>query len=314
MAAPQTGPVPDTENTSPDDPGNIRFGLILALSAAFLFSTKPIIIKWLYGLGMTAMPLMGLRMVIALPVYLIIGAVLWGRMKKKPKATDVARAAAVGLLGYYLASLLDLSGLEYVSAQLERLMLYAYPSMVVVIGALFFGAKVSRTVIPALVLTYIGLGIMYGHDLQIAPPGTSEADITKGTLLILGSALSFSLFILCSKRSIAELGSLFFTCISMGSATVATLLHYTISEGLVIPEMDAPRWTGTLVLAIMATVVPSFMVSEAIKRIGPAKASVSGTIGPVMTTIMAILFLGEPFGWTAVIGMALVMLGVSRLK
>lgn len=314
MAAPQTGPVPGTENSSPDDPGNTRFGLILALSAAFLFSTKPIIIKWLYGLGMTAMPLMGLRMVIALPVYLIIGAVLWGRMKKKPRATDVARAAAVGLLGYYLASLLDLSGLEYVSAQLERLMLYAYPSMVVVIGALFFGAKVSRTVIPALVLTYIGLGIMYGHDLQIAPPGTSEADITKGTLLILGSALSFSLFILFSKRSIAELGSLFFTCISMGSATVATLLHYAISEGLVIPEMDAPRWTGTLVLAIMATVVPSFMVSEAIKRIGPAKASVSGTIGPVMTTIMAILFLGEPFGWTAVIGMALVMLGVSRLK
>ena len=293
---------------------NLRVGLTLAFTAAFLFSTKPIIIKWLYSLGMSALPLMGLRMLVAFPVYLIIGFYLWNRMESKPTSTNLLRASAVGLLGYYLASLLDLSGLEYVSAQLERLMLYAYPSMVIIIGALFFGAKVSRSVIPALLLTYAGLGVMYGHDLQIAPPGTSNADITKGTLLIIGSALSFSLFILFSKRGIAELGSLFFTCVSMASATLATLVHYVITEGISLPDMDATRWSGTLLLALLATVVPSFMVSEAIKRIGPAKASVSGTIGPVMTTIMAILFLGEPFGWTAVLGMALVMIGVSRLK
>lgn len=293
---------------------NLRVGLTLAFTAAFLFSTKPIIIKWLYSLGMSAVPLMGLRMLIALPVYLAIGVYLWRKMETKPDGRTLLRAAAVGLLGYYMASLLDLSGLEYVSAQLERLMLYAYPSMVVILGAIFFGAKVGRSVIPALILTYAGLGVMYGHDLQIAPPGTSNADITKGTLLILGSALSFSLFILFSKRGIAELGSLLFTCISMGSATLATLVHYAIVEGMSLPGMDATRWSGTLLLALLATVVPSFMVSEAIKRIGPAKASVSGTIGPVMTTIMAILFLGEPFGWTAVLGMALVMIGVSRLK
>ncbi|WP_297530649.1 DMT family transporter [Thalassolituus sp.] len=293
---------------------NLRVGLTLAFTAAFLFSTKPIIIKWLYSLGMSALPLMGLRMLVAFPVYLIIGFYLWNRMESKPSGTNLLRASAVGLLGYYLASLLDLSGLEYVSAQLERLMLYAYPSMVIIIGALFFGAKVSRSVIPALLLTYAGLGVMYGHDLQIAPPGTSNADITKGTLLIIGSALSFSLFILFSKRGIAELGSLFFTCVSMASATLATLVHYVITEGISLPDMDATRWSGTLLLALLATVVPSFMVSEAIKRIGPAKASVSGTIGPVMTTIMAILFLGEPFGWAAVVGMTLVMIGVSRLK
>ncbi|MEC7546501.1 MAG: DMT family transporter [Pseudomonadota bacterium] len=293
---------------------NLRVGLALAFTAAFLFSTKPIIIKWLYSLGMSALPLMGLRMLVAFPVYLIIGFYLWNRMESKPSGTNLLRASAVGLLGYYLASLLDLSGLEYVSAQLERLMLYAYPSMVIIIGALFFGAKVSRSVIPALLLTYAGLGVMYGHDLQIAPPGTSNADITKGTLLIIGSALSFSLFILFSKRGIAELGSLFFTCVSMASATLATLVHYVITEGVRLPDMDATRWSGTLLLALLATVAPSFMVSEAIKRIGPAKASVSGTIGPVMTTIMAILFLGEPFGWAAVVGMTLVMIGVSRLK
>lgn len=289
-------------------------GLVLALSAAFLFSTKPILIKWLYGLGMTALPLMGLRLVIALPLYVIVGVVMWGRLANKPSLRDVCNAAAIGLLGYYLASYLDLSGLEYVSAQLERLMLYAYPSMVVIMGALFFGAKVNRSIIPALILTYAGLAVMYGHDLNIAPVGTDPADITKGTLLILASALSFSLYVLFSKKSIARLGSLLFTSIAMGSATIATIVHYAIVEGAVMPDMTTQIWGGVLILAIMATVVPSFMVSEAIKRIGPAKTSVSGTIGPVMTTIMAIMFLGEPFGWLTALGMALVMLGVTRLQ
>lgn len=289
-------------------------GLILALSAAFLFSTKPILIKWLYSLGMTALPLMGLRLVVALPLYVLIGFVMWKKMANKPSLGDIGNAAAIGLLGYYLASYLDLSGLEHVSAQLERLMLYAYPSMVVIIGALFFGAKISRSIIPALVLTYAGLAVMYGHDLEIAPPGTDITNITKGTLLILASALSFSLYVLFSKKSIASLGSLLFTSIAMASATVATIVHYAIVEGAVIPEMTTQLWVGVLILAVFATVVPSFMVSEAIKRIGPAKTSVSGTIGPVMTTIMAVVFLGEPFGWLTALGMALVMLGVSRLK
>jgi drug/metabolite transporter (DMT)-like permease len=303
------GTPPAQENNT-----TVSTGLVLALSAAFLFSTKPILIKWLYGLGMTALPLMGLRLVIALPLYVIVGAVMWGRLAKKPSLRDVCNAAAIGLLGYYLASYLDLSGLEYVSAQLERLMLYAYPSMVVIIGALFFGAKVNRSIIPALILTYAGLAVMYGHDLNIAPVGTDPADITKGTLLILASALSFSLYVLFSKKSIARLGSLLFTSIAMGSATIATIVHYAIVEGAVMPDMTAQIWGGVLILAIMATVVPSFMVSEAIKRIGPAKTSVSGTIGPVMTTIMAIMFLGEPFGWLTALGMALVMLGVTRLQ
>lgn len=303
------GTPPAQENNT-----TVSTGLVLALSAAFLFSTKPILIKWLYGLGMTALPLMGLRLVIALPLYMIVGVVMWGRLANKPSLRDVCNAAAIGLLGYYLASYLDLSGLEYVSAQLERLMLYAYPSMVVIMGALFFGAKVNRSIIPALILTYAGLAVMYGHDLNIAPVGTDPADITKGTLLILASALSFSLYVLFSKKSIARLGSLLFTSIAMGSATIATIVHYAIVEGAVMPDMTAQIWGGVLILAIMATVVPSFMVSEAIKRIGPAKTSVSGTIGPVMTTIMAIMFLGEPFGWLTALGMALVMLGVTRLQ
>ncbi len=291
-----------------------RYGLTLALSGAILISMKPIIIKWLYGLGMTAIPLLGVRMLLALPLYLVIGIYLWNKLPQKPSAQVVLRAAAVGLIGYYLASVFDLLGLEYVTAQLERLMLYAYPSMVIILGAAFFGIPVSRRVIPPLVITYVGLAIMYGHDLDMAPAGSSSADITKGTLLILASALCYALYILFSKRGVAELGSLLFTCIAMGSATLACLLQYRIIEGPQLPEMDLQRWTGTLLLTVFSTVLPSFLVSEAIRRIGPAKTSVTGTVGPVATTVMAVVILDEPFGWAAVLGMALVLFGVSRLK
>lgn len=288
-----------------------RFGLMLALCAAFLFSTKPIIIKWLYELGMTALPLMWLRMMLAMPVYVVVGWLAWKRLPLKPTALQLLKAASTGLLGYWLASYLDLRGLEYVSAQLERLMLYAYPTLVIILGALFFGQQFQRHHIVALILTYIGLILVYGQDLQFA---TDNIATTKGTLLILASALSFSLYILFSKNAIGNMGSLLFTSIAMGSAALATMLHYGISYGVSLPEMDSTRWLGTIVLAIFATVVPSFLVSEAIKRIGPAKTSVSGTIGPVATTLMAIIFLGEPFGWLTAAGMALVMLGVSRLQ
>ncbi|MCD8522899.1 MAG: DMT family transporter [Saccharospirillaceae bacterium] len=296
---------------STTDTDTARFGLILALSAAFLFSTKPIIIKWLYDLGMTALPLMWLRMMLATPVYMIVGWLAWKRLPVKPTAQQLLKAAGTGLLGYWLASYLDLRGLEYVSAQLERLMLYAYPTLVIILGALFFGQPFQRHHIAALILTYAGLILVYGQDLQFA---TDNATITQGTLLVLASALSFSLYILFSKNAIGNMGSLLFTSIAMGSAALATMLHYGIHYGVSLPDMDTTRWLGTVVLAIFATVIPSFLVSEAIKRIGPAKTSVSGTIGPVATTLMAIIVLGEPFGWLTAAGMALVMLGVSRLQ
>lgn len=301
----------DTQSTpQTDSPSHLRFGLMLALAAAFLFSTKPIIIKWLYEIGMSPLPLMWLRMLMAMPVYLLVGIVVWRRLAVKPNIRQVAAAAGIGLLGYYLASLLDLQGLQYVSAQLERLMLYAYPTMVVIIGALFFGHAFGRQHIFAMVLTYGGLFLVYGQDLTLG----NASDIRLGSVLILASALSFSLYILFSKKAIGQMGSLLFTCIAMGSAAMATCIHYALAYGVELPEMNSERWAGTVLLAVFATVIPSFMVSEAIKRIGPARAAVSGTIGPVMTTIMAVVFLGEPFGWMTAAGMALVMTGVSRLQ
>ncbi|WP_430461406.1 DMT family transporter [Thalassolituus sp. LLYu03] len=288
-----------------------RYGLTLALSAAFLFSTKPILIKWLYELGMSSLPLMWLRMMMAMPVYLVVGWIAWRKLADKPALPQMLQAAGIGLLGYWLASFLDLKGLEYVSAQLERLTLYAYPTLVVLLGAAFFGQPFGKQQSIALLLTYGGLLLVFGHDFTLS---REQGDVTTGTLLILASALSFALYILFSKKAIAQMGSLLFTSVAMGAAGLATAVHYGLAEGIELPPMNSARWSGTIALTLFATVLPSFMVSEAIRRIGPAKAAVSGTIGPVMTTVMAVVLLGEPFGWLTAIGMALVMLGVRRLQ
>lgn len=288
-----------------------RTGLLMALAAAFLFSTKPILIKWLYSLGMTALPLMGLRMLLSVPVYILVGWLAWRKLPEKPATRQLLKAAGIGLLGYYLASYLDLKGLEYISAQLERLMLYAYPTLVIILGALFFGQAFQRHHLIALLLTYAGLLLVYGQDLSIAGDIRS---ITTGTLLVLGSALSFAFYMLFSKNAIGRMGSLLFTSVAMGSASVATFVHYLISAGMSLPPMTTTLWLGAAALALFATVLPTFMVSEAIKRIGPARASVTGTIGPVMTTLMAVIFLNEPFGWATAVGMGLVLIGVGKLQ
>lgn len=289
-------------------------GFTLALSAAFLFSTKPILIKWMYSYGITSLPLLGMRMLLAMPVYFVIGYVLWKRMENKPSRTIIVKAALIGLLGYYLASYLDLLGLEYVSAQLERLTLYAYPTFVVILGVIFFGNKLDQRIIPALILTYIGIAFLYGHDLNLVSATADQKNTTLGTLLILCSALSFALYVLLSKQTISKLGSLFFTCVSMTSASLATLIHYVIQEGAQFPQLNPQLWIGTSLLVVFATIIPTFMINEAIKRIGPEKVGISGTLGPVMTTIMAVVLLNEPFGLYTAIGMALVIFGVSWLQ
>jgi drug/metabolite transporter (DMT)-like permease len=266
-------------------------GFAFAIGAALLFSCKPIIIKWAYTYGIDALSLMLLRMVLALPVYLAIGILLIQKQKRAQQNKLTFRhglaAAFVGLFGYYLASFLDLKGLELANAQLERIILYAYPTLVVILGAVIFKHKVTKQQLGALALCYAGIICIFLQDLSL-----QGKQVIQGSLLILLSALSYAVYMLFSKKHIDRLGSLLFTCISMTSELMAIVLLLTFA----------------------ATVVPSFMISEAVKRIGAANAALTGTVGPIMTSIMAVVLLGEVFTLYHGLGMVLVILGVSRLK
>lgn len=289
-------------------------GFAYAIGAALLFSCKPIIIKWAYSYGIDALSLMLLRMILALPVYLLIGTIIIRKRNIKLPAKHWLSAAFVGLFGYYLATLLDLKGLELANAQLERIILYAYPTLVVVLGAIIFKHKVTKQQIGALVLCYAGIICIFLQDLSL-----QGKQVIEGSLLILLSALSYAIYMLFSKKHIDRLGSLLFTCISMTSATFATIIHTSIA--LSYGELNPNEWVLSnelmaivLLLTFAATIVPSFMISEAVSRIGAANAALTGTVGPIMTSIMAVALLGEIFTLYHGIGMVLVILGVSRLK
>jgi len=289
-------------------------GFAYAIGAALLFSCKPIIIKWAYSYGIDALSLMLLRMILALPVYLLIGTIIIRKRNIKLPAKHWLSAAFVGLFGYYLATLLDLKGLELANAQLERIILYAYPTLVVVLGAIIFKHKVTKQQIGALVLCYAGIICIFLQDLSL-----QGKQVIEGSLLILLSALSYAIYMLFSKKHIDRLGSLLFTCISMTSATLATIIHTSIA--LSYGELNPNEWVLSnelmaivLLLTFAATIVPSFMISEAVSRIGAANAALTGTVGPIMTSIMAVALLGEIFTLYHGIGMVLVILGVSRLK
>lgn len=301
-----------------------KHGFAYAIGAALLFSCKPIIIKWAYGYGIDALSLMLLRMTLALPVYLLIGAIIIRKQNLELPLKQWLGAAFVGLFGYYLATFLDLKGLELANAQLERIILYAYPTLVVILGAIIFKHKVNKQQLGALALCYSGIICIFLQDLSL-----QGQQVIQGSLLILLSALSYAIYMLFSKKHIDRLGSLLFTCISMASATFATLIH----SGLVLTSgalgdsalnnsgFNGSQWEFSyelmaiiLLLTFAATVIPSFMISEAVKRIGAANAALTGTVGPIMTSIMAVVLLGEVFTIYHGLGMVLVILGVSRLK
>ncbi len=293
---------------------NKRYALIGMLLAGFgtaLFALKSIIIKLAYAKGIDPVTLLTLRMLVAFPIYALVFFYVI-RMRPQRMAT-LNRGNLLGILftaflGYYLASLLDLMGLELITAQLERLILFTYPTMVAVLGWLFFREKLTMHILMALGLTYAGVVVLYFQEAAL-----SEGDTLRGVLLVAGSALSFSLYVLIAKRYILMLGSLLFTSLAMMFSTLYVIVHFVLVHPLDNLFVTVEVMWLVLALSIISTVIPSFMISEAISRIGGARTSIIGVTGPVFTIALAVLVLGEVFTWTHFWGMLLVMGGVILL-
>lgn len=288
-----------------------QFGLMLAIGGTALFALKSIFIKLAYAYGVDTTTLLTLRMVIALPFYVTM--LLW-LLRKPDVVTPVPREllmlAGLSFMGYYLASWLDMEGLQYISAQLERLTLYTYPIMTTLLGWLFLRETITRQIVMALVLTYSGIVVLYAHE---AAWNTNNAGL--GVTLVTLAALTFAGYVVFSKGLIGKLGSLLFTSIAMLMSTGFIFVQFLLTHPLAaLGTLPLPVWGYAILLAVFSTLLPSFMVSEAIHRIGAAKTSIVGTVGPVFTIFLAVWLLGEPFGWFHLAGMALVMGGVSLLR
>jgi len=287
-----------------------NIGLLLAIIGTALFSLKSIFIKLAYAQGLDTDSVLMLRMAIALPIYL--GVLFWlAKQQNVPDnlSSKIVKITFLGFIGYYLSSWFDLKGLEMISAQLERLTLFTYPIMVALLGALFFRTPLTRKVILSLIITYSGLLLVFYKELSL-----EGENVILGTLLVALAALSFSFYVLFGKQEIQKMGSVWFTGLAMSISSLFVLIHFSIFNDYSDLHITAMAWVWLVLLAVFSTVIPSFMISEAIHRIGPAQTGIVGSLGPIMTMGLAIWILNEPFTLWHAMGMVLVVGGVSFLS
>jgi len=285
-------------------------GYACAASGAFLFSTKAIIIKLAYREGLTPETLIALRMVLALPFYGAIGLLAVHQRRRRGGALPdfglVWRAAAVGVLGYWFASYSDFLGLVFISAQFERLILFTYPAFVVLFGALFFAQPIRARMLVGIAIGYAGLALIFAARLSTLGP-----DIAKGAGLVLAAAIAFALYQLLAKGLIGQIGPRLFTCIAMSGAAAMAIAQFVLTEPLASLAVGEKVLVYGLLLAVGATVLPSFLLNTALGRISAQANATIGTLSPVATIALAVIVLGEHFGLVDAAGAALVLAGVG---
>lgn len=287
-----------------------RLAIALAIGSISLFSAKPIFIKWAYAYGLDASSLMFFRLIISAPIFLLVG--LCAMRAHSVTLKDVAIAAGLGLLGSYISGLLDMMGLQYIPAQLERMLLFSYPIFTVFLGWLWFKRPIKSAMLQCVVLTYTGLGLMFMIDRKFY-----GADVTLGTSLVLMAALSFAIYMVLSRGPIQRMGSMVFTSVVMLSSTTAMTLHQHLRQPInahSFSQWPMEVWVIVGCLALFSTVLPAFMGSEAVRRIGPEQVSLMGNAGPVVTTLLAVWLLDEHFTVYHALGISLVVLGIYVLQ
>ena len=292
----------EKSNTWQDSPA---LGALLALLAALGFSLKAIFVKLAYPYGVDAITLLALRMGFALPVFLWVGLTA-RRAGGKLSLADWSRLCLLGCLGYYGASILDFWGLEYISAGLERLILFTYPTLTILIGVFFQGKSFSRREAIAVVLCYCGIGFAFIHDL-----GLGEArNVWIGGTLVFASSISYALYLSGSGPMIARLGAMRFSALAMLVSSAVTLAHFASSHPLTAFIQPLPVYGWGVAMAVFATIVPVFAQSAAIRRIGAGRTVLFGMVGPLLTIGFGWWLLDEAISLAQMTGAALVLAGV----
>ena len=281
-------------------------GLALAVAGSVMFSAKAIVVKLAYRHGVDAETLLALRMLVSAPFF---AAALWwtSRGAARLSRRDHALLVTIGMLGYYLASYFDFLGLQHISAALERLILYLNPTLVLLLSVLVLGRPVTRFDLVALLLSYGGIVFVFWHDLSVA--GDAGAVVTGGAL-VFGSAFCYALYLVGAGDLIGRMGSTRFIALAMLASTVFVLAQFALTRPLAALQVPMSIHALSLAMAVFSTVLPTWMVAEAIRRIGANGTSLIGSLGPVFTIGMGAVILGEPLHAVQLLGAALVLAGV----
>ena len=288
-------------------------GPALAIVGVLGFSFKAILIKLAYAWApIDAVTLLALRMLYATPFFALMA--LFATKRRGVAAigrADWIRVLWLGFIGYYLASLVDFMGLQYVSAALERLMLYLYPSIVVVLSALFFGQRITGRILLALGLSYAGILLVFARDLSFAgdPRG-----LWVGGALVFASSFFYALYLVGAGPVIARLGSARFIALAMLASAAFVFVQFLATRPPLALAAPLRIQLLSLTMAIFSTVLPTYFIAEAIQRIGASRTSLVGSLGPVFTIWLGWVILDEPVHWIQLAGAALVLGGVALMS
>jgi drug/metabolite transporter (DMT)-like permease len=289
-------------------------GSLMVLVAAIALSSKAIIVKLAYVYSVDASTLIALRMAFSAPFF--IGLAFWAHISPatlKISKHDGWMMALFGALGGYGPMLLDFAGLAYVTAGLERVILFLYPAIVIMFSAILFKHRIGKREWFALVITYIGVALAVGHDLSLAKSGS--ADTLFGAALVLASSITYAAYLVYSGWAIPRIGSTSFTAYTMLAAAAASGVHYaSTSHSASILHLPAQVYWLSLLMAVIATVLPAILLNAGIHRIGSNKSSLVSSIGPVSTILLAYVFLGEHITWLQLSGTGLVLIGVLAIS
>jgi drug/metabolite transporter (DMT)-like permease len=288
-----------------------RLGVVFAVIAALGFSFKAIFVKLAYAAApVDPITLLSLRMLFSLPIFLWV-AVVSSRSQPPLSRRDWGMLVVLGLLGYYGASILDFLGLQYITAGLERLILFTFPTLTVLIGVLFMGKVLERREITALVLSYAGIGLAFAHDLHFA--GDMNA-VLIGAGFVFASSLSYAFYQAGSEPAIKRFGAARFTALATLVSVGATQVHFFVTQPLSGLVQPMPIVLYGIGLALFSTVLPVFMQSAAIRRIGSSRSVLIGTLGPVLTIFFGWWLLDEPISLAQIAGTVLVVAGVLQVS
>lgn len=281
-------------------------GIALALFGTVAFSLRPVLIKLAYGYVRDPITLIALRMMFALPFFL--AAALWSARSVHAPVLSLRELLAVfglGALGYYLASTLDFIGLQYVTAGVGRLLLFLYPTIVVLLSAAFFKKPVRRRDIAALIVTYAGVGLVLS-----AAVGGENLDLAAGAVLVFGSAFAYAVYLVIGAEVAQRIGAIRFAALAVSAACLCCILQFLLLRPLSALDLPHEVYALIVVIAVLCTVIPVFMTAEALRRIGANQVAMIGAVGPVTAIVFGAIMLDESMTVVQLCGAALVIIGV----
>lgn len=294
-------------NASAPSTGTPWLGYGLAALGAVLFAAKGILIKLAFAEGVDTLTLLALRMGLSVPVYVAVGFLTYARERQRAVPLPAyAKALLIGVIGYWFSSYADFKGLETLTPQFERLILFTYPLFVLLLGAALFHMPLRWKPLAAFGVAYLGLAVVFLADFE-----TGGGDIVVGALWVLAAAVTFALYQLLAGGSIAVMGAPLFTSVAMTGAAAVVLMLFLLTHPLSALVVSSRAFALAVALAIGATILPSFLMSAALSRISAAANSTIGTLSPVVTLFLAVLILGEPLRGVDLLGTALVVGGVG---